>query len=191
MAVMSSIQIKNPAADTLKTLTSAQSIIQLFAQVQADPTFVAGLGKQLAAAYALSSSEIAERDAAAQTVATAQAAVSTATAQLATVQQQITDAQTKSASDIKTAQAAFAAQQKASWDELRAERTSLNVLKSDLDDRETAVAQRETDATAAETKNTNDATANAAMKAKLDTFSQALADRLTKVTGLEQAALTM
>lgn len=187
----SSLQISDPAADTLKKLGTAVEILNLLQKVQSDSSFLPSLTKQLAASYALTQPEISERDAAVDTIATAKTAVSSLNAQIDTMNQQISDAKSQADSYAKSTKSAadqYAINQKAVIADKLAE---LKKYSNEIDDRELAVADREAAATTQEQQNASEVQGNADLLTKLNSFSQQLADRLTKVTGMEQAALTI
>ena len=186
----SSIQISDPAAQTLGILSSAHDILTLLQQVQADPTIIPNLGQKLAAAYALSQPEKDERDAAAALVNGAQEKLADLQSQAVQVQNDINANKAQADSDIKASQdvaAAALASQKA---DIASKYQDIEDLNGQLHDRETAIIARESAATQIEAANAAQKQENEDQLVKLNNFSQTLADRLTKVTGMEQAALT-
>lgn len=177
MAIKSSAQINDPAAETLQNIRGAVDILTLLTKIQADPDFLTNLSKQLAGAYALTQPEMDERAAAVKAVSEAKSSLNDINAQMTQVQQDIGAAKSTSAAQIKADLQASDDYVKGAGAVIKQRWDALDVYKKELDVRELEVASKEK-------KNDDDAAANSTLKTKIDSRQKALvefADALRKI----------
>lgn len=185
-----SVQVPNTPQETLSALGATVGMLSIIQAALADPNYIPALAKQVAESEALTQPEKDARDAALLTISTAQDKLDAIQLQYSQTQQKIADAQNQS--DENTKAANFASDQYvASANKTIAEKwKELDDYKKSIDDAADAVTEREVSATNAENANKAKSDDLDAKESTLNAFSQKLAERLTVVTGLEQAALT-
>jgi chromosome segregation ATPase len=186
----SSVQINDPAKETLnlwKALAEGLAVIDFVAK---NPDFVKEIGQQVADATKLTQAEKDERDAAIAEVKESSDKLDALQRQYSDVQAQIAEARRLADLDMKAARDASDQYVKSAKETIGARWDKLDAYKKELDDREIAVADREADADKKENTNTAKQSDLSDKEAQLQKFADALRDFAPNVPVLEQASLT-
>lgn len=133
MGIATSSQINDPAVETLKALDASLNVLILLQQVQNGALSIPDLGKQIAAAYALTDTEKAERDGAAMLVSTSQSTVNTVTQQVAQMQNDAAATLARATTSANSARAAVDAYKQGVESDLAKKQQEILTQKEDLE----------------------------------------------------------